>query len=396
TLDKNAYNEALVFVYTMVLGLLQEKMDGLTDKGIDDHNDRHYFVDMAKLAVNNGNGITSSSEGWNASRSLGANQDNYIEGVFNKLRNAKTTEARVDILEPLVRSLPTAMTKWVLDDVVEKMVGMAAFGAASLAANGVVANISKLLATILPIPFAQQGAPDPTLAIYIDINPDTAVYGYSGSSYKMHSGVQAVELYINSSKTEAGTVVNTYTNHGVKQNQNNMGKTYGNNAGVVKVTSLDNVTSGDQFFSNTQYSNGWDYFVLRINPYDNDGSGSNNDPMIGFMQADKVEETTLRGQVASPPAKIVVTDIATRQATADGKAIVLNEKYLEDPAYFPQKAKVTWANGTGKGYDTVGDTTAGSANYLGGTTIIWDASTIDFSAAELTSNGEYLAGHVYG
>jgi hypothetical protein len=294
TLDKDAFNEALVFVYTMVLGLLQERMDGLTNTGIDNHNDRAYFVDMAKLAVNNGNGITSSGQGWEASRSLGANQYNYIASVFNKLKSATTTAARVNILEPLVRSLPTAMTKWVLDDVVEKMVGMAAFGAASLAANGVVANVSKLIATLLPIPFAQQGAPDPTLAIYIDINPDKADYGFGGSNFKMYSGVQAVELYINADKTEAGTKVNTYTNHGVKKDQNNMGKTYGNGAGKVTVDSLDSVPSGDQFFSNTAYSYGWDYMVLRVNPYDNDGSGSNNDPMIGFMQADKVEETTLR------------------------------------------------------------------------------------------------------
>ena len=202
--------------------------------------------------------------------------------------------------------------------------------------------------------------------------------------------MQAIELYVNADKTAAGTSVNTYANAGVKANQNNMGKTYSSTTVSKKtLSSLDNVSAGTA-------TDGWDYFVLRMNPYDNDGSGSNNTAMLGFMEVSKVEETTIGGQVSSPPEKIIVTDIATRAATADGKTITLNESALEDPSIFPQKAKVTWANGTGKGYDSIGSTTPGDTNYLGGTTIIWDASTIDFSAAELTSSGEYLAGYIYG
>ncbi|MBO7327021.1 MAG: hypothetical protein J6U74_05885, partial [Clostridia bacterium] len=320
----------------------------------------------------------------------GVNWNKKVGNVLSSLKG-KSTKEKVNLLEPYVRSLPTAMTVWVLDDVVKKMVGTAAFGPASSLACGEIGNISKLIASILPIPFARENTPDPTLCIYIDMNPSSTLYGSSRAA-----GIQSIEFYINAQKTVTGSTVTidktnvvatgshitTYSNHGVKYNQNNLGKIYGNNASEI-ITTLDTeLNRGTTDGTNLQ---GWDYFVLRIGP-----NGSS--PMVDFMEAQSVEETTIGEQVSTPPSEIIVTDIATREATADGRKITLNEKYLEDKSIFPQKAKVNWVGG----YDSVGNANPGNANYLGGTTIIWDASTIDFRAAELTSDGRYLAGYVYG
>ena len=395
TLGREAYNELLIFLYTTILGLFRTGMAGLSETGIDDaaSSDTCYFVDINKVAKE-GDGIQGGPVRW-GNYTLGERDvsEGYLKRLFQQL-DGKTLEEKITLLEPVVRSIPSTVYSWLINDVVAGLAGIELGGLVNLFFGGTVANLSKLIAGILPLPFAHSGAPDPTANIYLDINPDKTDYGFAAdSTYKMYSGIQAIELYVNCTKTEAGTRINTYRNTAIATgNVNNIGKTYASssdyeaNKRVINSFEeiLNNGTAGGA-------NDGWDYLSLRIGPYDNDGDGANNAPMLGFLEAEKVEYVDLLGQT-EPPESIIVTDIATREATADGKPIILNETYLEDPAYFPQRAKVTWLNG----YDSVGSEEPGNKDYNGGTMIIWDASTVDLSAASLDSNGEYLAGYVYG
>ncbi|MBR2955587.1 MAG: Ig-like domain-containing protein [Clostridia bacterium] len=394
TLGRDAFNELLIFLYTMVLGLFQDKMEGLTDAGIDTSGNT-YFVNVAELALDEGNGISSDTGNWD-DYNFGESSGNYLKNMFARIDQAKTTAERVAVIEPVVRSLPTAVVGWLIKDVVVKLAGLDLGGLANSILPGVYGNFSMLIASIFPLPFAHEGAPDPTANIYLDINPDKTDYGFAADNpNQMYSGIQAIELYINSTKVEAGTKVNTYRNPLIAENDNNFGKTYGGSsnyeANKVTINSFEDVLNAG---AHGGANEGWDYLSLRIGPYYNATAGSPNSPMLGFLEAEKVEYIDLLGQTEAPE-RIVVTDIATREGTADGKPIILNETYLEDPAFFPQRAKVTWLAEGGR-YDSVGSTEAGNKDYLGGTTIIWDASTVDLKAATLDSNGEYLAGYVYG
>ena len=142
----------------------------------------------------------------------------------------------------------------------------------------------------------------------------------------------------------------------------------------------------------------WDFFFLRLTPYGNINSEIKN-TMIGFDDAAdaSIFELWNNGNVrigVDPPTEIEITDPATREGVAryedkSEKTFYLRDSYFFDEKLFPQKADVRFGNGN----YTHNEMTDGSAS---GTYIVWDASTVDLTAAAITSNGKRLAGYVYG
>ena len=351
---KDAFNELLIMVYTIVLGLIQEFTDSR-------NADSFFFPDPAKMTdYNYGYWYYSSSLVWeDPLRDYAVlPYSNNIKGLIEEVGKKATTQEKVELIKPYVQGLPVALLQWVLYGgllpVSESLVG-----AAMTIAGDSVGNIGILIGSLLPIPFASYDAnvPNPSANIYIDFAPDASDYGVSGN---VSPGIQAIELMINVAKTEQG------------------GKYVTNN--INNANGANNLNS----YAETM--------VLTINPRSLLGQDTSGSGILGFTEGDTAEIINNNNKIGDNT-RIDITDPATREGqitfnTGATQSITLNGKGLSE--VLPLTANVTFANGMnsvgGSGYD-----------YTGGTTIVWDASSVDLTAAAVEDeDGKRLAGYVYG
>src|SRR5699024_3431643 len=107
-LNKYAYNELLVFLYTTILSLVHYNVD-VNTTGV------YYF------AYQSGNMWDESPENRVLMRHVGSNRKYVISNLFKELDSIaymddlteqEKTERRVQLLDPYVRSLPLGLLEW--------------------------------------------------------------------------------------------------------------------------------------------------------------------------------------------------------------------------------------------------------------------------------------------
>lgn len=334
-LNKQAYNELLIYVYTMLLSLI------------------HVAVDE------NAEGITyfAYDSDTNLSRH---DRDGYIiSNLFRELdeiqgSSPRATQERVELLTPYVESLPYALIAWVLHDMAGisihmlRFVGLLTLG--TLLPN--LGNLSIVLANVLP-PFADMSdanVPNPSLNVYIDLAPESSFYGIDR---EVVPGIQAVELMVNCIKYGDGkTIAQTYTESD---------GTVGIREGTIEMGG-----SGDNMV---------DAYVMAINPSNLITTGSENKGLVSFLEADHLNSLSFSSGTQLTPdqltqlrdgnTSITVSDIGSKAAQLHGISSAegtLNADFLT--SNLPTSANVQLVS-PATDHDV---------------TIVWDASAIDLSA----------------
>lgn len=325
-LSKDGYNELMIYVYTMLLGIIQEYADTSTTVlfGVKaDENDvdgrnliRHaYAVD--------GSSITTSSIISNLFRELDA-----IDNNANLTAHEKTVK-KSSLMSYYAQSLPYALGVWLLES--GTLLDLGALSGLLGAARPIIGNITVLLGTILPT-FASydEGIPNPSLNIYIDLAPESSTYGIDR---EIAPGIQAIELMVNAEKYGGGKNLRQSTN--------------------VEGT-IEYGGTGDSFK---------EAYVLAINPLNLIQSGSENKGLVSFLEADHLN--SMSADVSN--AYINVSDIGTKEAQLYGVGNEpisgnLNADFLT--SNLPTSANVQIV----------------STNQPHDVTVIWDASAVDLSA----------------
>lgn len=325
-LSKDGYNELMIYVYTMLLGIIQEYADTSTTVlfGVKaDANDvdgknliRHaYAVDDSS--------ITTSSIISNLFRELDA-----IDNNANLTAHEKTVK-KSSLMSYYAQSLPYALGVWLLES--GTLLDLGALSGLLGVARPIIGNITVLLGTILPT-FASydEGIPNPSLNIYIDLAPERSTYGIDR---EIAPGIQAIELMVNAEKYGGGKNLRQSTN--------------------VEGT-IEYGGTGDSFK---------EAYVLAINPLNLIQSGSENKGLVSFLEADHLN--SMSADVSN--AYINVSDIGTKEAqlygVGDGPISgTLNADFLT--SNLPTSANVQIV----------------STNQPHDVTVIWDASAIDLSA----------------
>ena len=394
TLDKVAYNELLIYLYTMILGLLQgtgteggavDSGSGVDWGGPSDDN-AWYFVDGTDIQGNALKRHVASDGRHNDRMYIISNLFRELEAIQAK---GYTTEAerkalvqeQINVLEPYVRSMPFALAQWLIFNMLWDTVG----GISGLLGllDSLFNNLGYVIGDLLP-PFADMSdsVASPSLNIYIDLNPQGSMYGVGdqGSMYGVGdkvvaAGIQAIELMVNCTKNEGdyGETVRASASSGA--------------------SSVANIT---------------DAYVLAINPRNLKNGTETSLQGQGLLSLAEVEATAV-----SAPASILVSDPGKRTATImsnpDGTGTqqgsgVLNSTLFTASNGFAATADVTVINDTGyrapnvgaNGIESWGTTSTRATQRVD---IVWDASSVDLVAAtEATkdNNGLRLAGHVYG
>ena len=103
TLDQDAYNELILMVNCIVMGLMKDAIDG--DDG------EVYFADVQKLG--------GSSKNWPDSGTIDSvgNTDEitkFFNGLDALVQSGASTWEKVCYVEPFARSLPATLVKWVV------------------------------------------------------------------------------------------------------------------------------------------------------------------------------------------------------------------------------------------------------------------------------------------
>lgn len=384
TLDKVAYNELLIYLYTMILGLMQgtgteggavDSGSGVDWGGPSDDN-AWYFVD--------GTDIQNNALKRHAARGSHNDRMYIISNLFRELEaiQAKgyTTEAgrkalvqeQINVLEPYVRSMPFALAQWLIFNMLWNTLSGFSFALGAL--DTLFNNLGYVIGDLLP-PFAdmRDSVASPSLNIYIDLNPQGSMYGVGNKV--VAAGIQAIELMVNCTKNEGdyGETVRASASSGA--------------------SSVANIT---------------DAYVLAINPRNLKNGTETSLQGQGLLSLAEVEATAV-----SAPASILVSDPGKRTATImsnpDGTGTqqgsgVLNSTLFTASNGFAVTADVTVINDTGyrapnvgaNGIESWGTTSTRATQRVD---IVWDASSVDLVAAtEATKdkNGLRLAGHVYG
>lgn len=384
TLDKVAYNELLIYLYTMILGLMQGTgtEGGAVDSGSgvdwggpsDDH--AWYFVDGTNIQDNalkrhaaNGSHNDRMYIISNLFRELEAIQ---AKGYTTEAERKALVQEQINVLEPYIRSMPFALAQWLIFNMLWSTLSGFSFALGAL--DSLFNNLGYVIGDLLP-PFADMSdsVASPSLNIYIDLNPQGSMYGVGDKV--VAAGIQAIELMVNCTKNEGdyGETVRASASSGA--------------------SSVANIT---------------DAYVLAINPRNLKNGTETSLQGQGLLSLAEVEATAI-----SAPASILVSDPGKRTATimsgADGTGTqqgsgVLNSTLFTESNGFALTADVTVINDTGyrapnvgaNGIESWGTTSTRATQRVD---IVWDASSVDLVAAtEATKdkNGLRLAGHVYG
>ena len=358
-------------VTSILMGLMKDK--------INSDNGEPYFGDVQKAR----DGKTSiTGKGLSSYLIDGIGDTNEItkfyDGLDALVKRGATTQEKVNYVEPFARSLPVTLTKWALLFALDAANISLGYGTIQNLASEVIEGLNFLIGGILPIPFAS-GEIDPSVNIYVDLNPTASEYGCTGDQV-VKPGIQAIEIMVNAEKNGTGTAMKY------------------NKAQTTNKSDMNRMANGGG--TTNELSNAWDFFMLRITPYSivDTSAQKFNTGMLYFDDAESAEKVT--NEVAAPT-EIVIDDPATRSGNAvksDGSSVpvTLRDSAFLDATVFPQYANVKFPVYLGgkqmQSYDSSGD-----YKDAVGTQIVWDAATVDLTAATSEdTNGRRLAGYVYG
>ena len=378
-LNKYAYNELLVFLYTTILSLLHGAIDanqytayyfsylggnmyeGTNNAGLPSTN-----TELANHPYNTA--ITRHSSGDKERKWVISNLFRELDSIayMDDRTEQEKTERRVQLLDPYVRSLPMGLLEWLLYDMLHSVgdgiVSNNAPGVGALAGSA-LGDITILIASLLP-PFASMdaNAVNPSLNLYIDLAPESSFYGQG--TKEIAPGIQAIELMVNAEKNGDGRQLVQYYTGSDGQRVAREGEIYYT---IDESATVQNMV---------------DAWVLAINPsnlvVDSNNKTYEGKGVLKLLEAGSAAQPTL------PIDKIVVDDVGTKSATAyNGNDVVgtgtLNGDWLVNGLGLPQTARVDLVSPTAQ-KDVV---------------LIWDAGALDFSPSALEENNR-LAGYVYG
>ena len=388
---KDGYNELMIYLYTMLLGLIQEAADT--------YGGAQFFG----VGTDNGGGTDMGGSEANMSRHGGAGQY-QVSNLFRELdaidnndtltQHEKTVK-KSSLMSYYAKSLPYALGIWLLEsgDVIdlEQILNDLSSGLGILegtflnVARRVIGNITLLVGSILP-PFANydSDAPNPSLNLYIDLDPQESMYGIDR---EIAPGIQAVELMVNAEKAGGGRTLSGVNYAGTSTTGEiwyDPGESDPDGIGWGKDGSDDCYAKGLH-----------EAYVLAINPRNLLDSGNAGEGLLEFAEARDLNGGALKTNSIGGATynvnqlQIVVTDPATREAKLQVRDIenggitdidTTNEHLTADflLEFLPRNATVNLVD------------PACTHNV----TIIWDASALDLSPSETAE--PRLAGYVYG
>lgn len=385
-LNKDAYNELLIFLYTTILSLLHVAIDvnGLTSyqldgmslsTGVAEHeggDEFYYFAyDRQWMMGRDGWGnIIRRHENTSDSRWVMSNLFAELDSIDHMdLTEHEKTVRRVQLLTPYVRSIPVALMSWVLRDLFH----LTAFLGGLLGnARKALGDVTTLLSSLLPT-FASydSDAPNPSLNLYIDLDPQASFYGYNDSR-TIAPGIQAIELMVNAEKYAGG------------------GKTLNgiNDSGAY--------VTNQTLYSSSVNAHGTlsEAYVLSINPRNltESGTGYSGEGLFELLEADSLtsDMRTTVGNADVEDLSIEVTDVGSKNAT------MYNGNIATDASATPIGSPGT----LNAEFLTSRLPTEASVNLVGQSTqahtvpVTWDASAIDLTPS--ADDTPRLAGFVYG
>lgn len=385
-LNKDAYNELLIFLYTTILSLLHVAIDvnGLTSyeldgmslsTGVAEHeggDEFYYFAyDRQWMMGRDGWGnVIRRHENTGDSRWVMSNLFAELDSIDHMdLTEHEKTVRRVQLLTPYVRSIPVALMSWVLRDLFH----LTAFLGGLLGnARKALGDVTTLLSSLLPT-FASydSDAPNPSLNLYIDLDPQASFYGYNDSR-TIAPGIQAIELMVNAEKYAGG------------------GKTLNgiNDSGAY--------VTNQTLYSSSVNAHGTlsEAYVLSINPRNltESGTGYSGEGLFELLEADALNGnlTTTVGNADVEDLSIEVTDVGSKNAT------MYNGNIATDASATPIGSPGT----LNAEFLTSKLPTEASVNLVGQSTqahtvpVTWDASAIDLTPS--ADDTPRLAGFVYG
>lgn len=359
-LNKYAYNDLIMFVACMLLGLMQEYIDANPD------GYNFFSADGARNYVRHQTG----GENGNMAISNLYHELAYIDSLAGSYEEkvAKKTE----VMDPYLKSLPYTLGYWVGASVIMPVLGgddTFNFLVLMVQLNKPLADVATLLAGILP-PFAlyDQSIPNPSLNVYIDLAPESSNYGISR---EIAPGIQSIELMVNCEKYGAGDYI------------------------------TQNGTSGYLIGDGHNNNNFSGAYAFALQPANLVQSGKEGDGLASFLEADSLVSTlnTTSGQPllngeGKSNLSIVVDNPATKSAT-----MYAGRTYNSNGTVSDSGTIVGNANETLNG-DFIVDRlpTTATVQLLDPScqhtvTVIWDAGAVDLTAA---TGNDRLAGYVYG
>lgn len=357
-LNKYAYNELLVFLYTTILSLM------------------HYGIDMNSYGVNYFSylgGNMWEAEGVHLARHQGSDKRYVISNLFKELDSIaymdnlseqQKTERRVQLLDPYVRSLPIGLLQWLLYDALSSQAnGIISDNAAAIGylTGSALGDLTLVIANILP-PFADMdaNAVNPSLNLYIDLAPESTFYGESADK-EIVPGIQSIELMVNAEKYGDGR---------------NLRQSYTDADGAIAYR------YGEIYYvmeEDAELQTMVDAYVLAINPSNLSAAADDlaytNKGLVSFLEADHLNSLSFSSgtqltsdqltQLRDGNTYITVSDIGSKAAQLHGISSAegnLNASFLT--SNLPTSANVQLV----------------SPNNPHDVTVIWDASAIDLSA----------------
>ena len=352
-LNKYAYNDLIMYVACMLLGIVQTYMDA-------NGNGLNYF------GVTNGTSISDYSRHGSGGQWAVSNLFHELAYVdsLNGTYEEKVAK-KMEIMSPYLECLPYALGYSIVADMLPPMLGMSwdtLQGLGNLLSlNQPIADIIMLIADILP-PFADmdESIPNPSLNLYIDLAPESSFYGINR---EIAPGIQAIELMVNAEKYGGGQTITQDGSTGFQ-----IGDGY-----------------SDGSFSQA--------YVMAINPSNLVATGNDGKGLLSFVEADHLNgNLTTTGGVDVENVFIEVDDIGTKSAT------MYSGTYNAGTDSWSNTSQIATGN-LNAGFLTSNLSTSAnvqlvSPNIGHDVIVIWDASAVDLSAPQ---DGESrLAGFVYG
>lgn len=357
-LNKYAYNELLVFLYTTILSLMHVNID-TNAKGV------NYFSYLG--------GNMWEDDGVHLARHQGTDRQFVISNLFRELDSIaymdnlseqQKTERRVRLLDPYVRSLPIGLLQWLLYDALSSVGdGIISNNAPYIGylTGSALGDLTLVIANILP-PFADMdaNAVNPSLNLYIDLAPESTFYGESADK-EIVPGIQSIELMVNAEKYGDGR---------------NLRQSYTDADGAIAYR------YGEIYYvmeEDAELQTMVDAYVLAINPSNLSAAADDlaytNKGLVSFLEADHLNSLSFSSgtqltsdqltQLRDGNTYITVSDIGSKVAQLHGISSAegnLNASFLT--SNLPTSANVQLV----------------SPNNPHDVTVIWDASAIDLSA----------------
>lgn len=366
-LSKDGYNELMIYVYTMLLGLIQSAVD--TTNYV-------YFGVKASDSDTEGNNLTR--HGGTASYQI-SNLFRELDAIDNNssLTSHQKTVKKTSLMSYYAQSLPYALGVWLIES--GTVIDLGALSGITGVIRGIIGNVTILLGNILPT-FAKydENTPNPSLNIYIDLAPESSFYGINR---EIAPGIQAIELMVNVEKYGGSRLLSGTNSGGTVLNGQQIW--YANDS-----SDPDSIDWGKDYADGLSEA-----YVLAINPLNLIQSGSEGEGLASFLEADHLNgNLTTTGGIDVENVFIEVSDIGTKSAT------MYSGTYNSGTDSWSNTSQIATGN-LNAGFLTSNLPTSANVQLVSpatdhDVTIVWDASAVDLSAPQ---DGESrLAGFVYG